>query len=147
MEANLVSMLEGQVPRLKDFPEIQREVAKHAEESKRHGELVESALKGLGEDTSALKDGIAKLTGMLGPMGMAMANDAPVKIVLANFASEHFEIACYHSIRAAAQACGNSEIVKICDQILRDEERMADVLEAAIPRVTREHLACVGVPA
>ena len=145
MESNLVSMLEGQVPRLADFPHLQREVALHAEESKRHAELVEAALESLGEDTSLLKDGVAKLTGMMGPVGIGLASDAPVKIVLSNYAIEHFEIACYRSLEIAAESAGLLDIASTCRSILQDEERMADLIEPAILEVTRAHLNMASV--
>lgn len=140
MESNLVNMLEGQVDRLASYPELQRSVADHAEESKRHAELVEAALHSLGEDTSTLKEGVAKLTGMLSPLGVGMASDAPVKIVLANYAAEHFEIACYRSLIAAAETAGLLEVAEVCREILDDEERMVEVLEPVIEEVTLSHL-------
>jgi ferritin-like metal-binding protein YciE len=140
MESNLVNMLEGQVEHLSGFPEIQRSVSRHAEESKRHASLVEDALKLLGEDTSALKDAVAKFTGLMSPLGVGMASDAPVKIVLANYAAEHFEIACYRSLRAAAEQSGFPEIADICLEILEDEENMVILLEPAIAEVTAVHL-------
>lgn len=141
MESNLINMLEGQVARLDDYPALRDHVARHAEESRRHADLVEKALDSLGEDTSALKEGMARLTGMISPLGVGMASDAPVKIVLANYAAEHFEIACYRSLMAAAASAGFSEVSATCQAILADEEKMADVLEQAIEEVTTSHLA------
>jgi ferritin-like metal-binding protein YciE len=145
MEANLADMLEGQVEHLADYPEFQEGVSQHAEESRRHASLVESALESLGEDTSALKDGVAKLAGKLSPLGISMTSDAPVKIVLANYAAEHFEIACYRSIEAAAEATGMEEIARMCRVILSDEERMARTLEPLIPAITMGHLGIGSV--
>ena len=144
MESNLVNMLEGQVESLSAYPELQRNVARHAEESKRHALLVEDALKSLGEDTSALKDAVAKFTGMMSPLGVGMASDAPVKIVLANYAAEHFEIACYRSLQTAAELAGLPGIVDICLEILEDEENMIVLLEPAISEVTATHLRNVA---
>ncbi len=141
MESNLVNMLEGQVERLADYPDLQAGVSAHAEESKMHAELVESALASMGENTSMLKEAVGKLSGMLGPMGIGMASDAPVKIVLANYAAENFEIACYRSLIEAAESCGLPEIASTCRRILEDEERMALVLEPAIEEVTAMHLS------
>jgi ferritin-like metal-binding protein YciE len=141
MEVNLAAMLEGQVERLADYPELQAGVAAHAEESVRHAQLVEAALTSLGEDTSSLKDGVAKLSGKLSPLGVGMAADAPVKIVLSNYAAEHFEIACYRSLEAAAEEAGLGEIAGTCRTILRDEENMAATLEPMITEITRSHLA------
>ena len=140
MESNLVKMLEGQVPRLADYPDIQQGVAAHAEESKRHAELIEAALESLGEDPSLLKESVAKLTGMISPLGVGMASDAPVKIVLADYAAEHFEIACYRSLVAACEAAGLTDIAATCAEILAEEVRMADTLQESIESVTAAHL-------
>ena len=42
---------------------------------------------------------------------------------------------------AAAEATGDRETAAVCEQILRDEERMADWLRTQIPLVTRQYLA------
>lgn len=144
MESNLVNMLDGQIEKLADYPDLQAGVSAHAKESKMHAQLVESALDAMGEDTSALKEGVAKLSGKLSPLGIGMASDAPVKIVLSNYAAEHFEIACYRSLAAAAEACGLPEVASICRRILEDEERMAAVLEPAITQVTTRHMTQVN---
>jgi ferritin-like metal-binding protein YciE len=140
MESNQVHMLEKQSDGLSDFPAIQRRVADHAEESRRHAELVEQALDSIGEDTSALKEAIGRFTGQLSPLAAAMAADEPVKIALANTGLEHFEIACYRSLKAAAEHCGQSQISQIAAEILRDEENMARYLEGEIELITRTHL-------
>jgi ferritin-like metal-binding protein YciE len=141
MESNLANMLEGQVPRLADYPELQRGVATHAEQSKRHAALVEGALESLGENTSALKEGIARLAGKISPLGVGMASDAPVKVVLSNYAAEHFEIACYLSLRTACEDAGLSEIAAMCEDILADEEEMAETLLSSIGEMTLAHLS------
>lgn len=145
MEANLAEMLQGQVKHLSDYPELQSAISTHAQESIRHAEMVEAALESIGEDTSTLKEGVARLTGKVSPLGIGMASDAPVKIVLANYAAEHFEIACYRSLEAAAEHAGLDEISRTCKSILEDEERMAALLAPAIRQVTEIHL--MGAPA
>jgi ferritin-like metal-binding protein YciE len=145
MESNIVNMLEGQLARLSDFPDLQQSVQMHAEESKRHADLVEAALQSLGEDPSLLKEGMARIAGRLSPMGLAMASDAPVKIVLSNYAIEHFEIACYRSLEIAATAAGLPNVAETCREILEDEENMARLIEPAIEVVTNAHLN--GIPA
>jgi ferritin-like metal-binding protein YciE len=140
MESNQIHMLEKQSDGLADFPAIQRRVADHAEESRRHAELVEQCLKSIGEDTSALKEAIGKFTGQLSPLAASMSADEPVKIALANTGLEHFEIACYRSLQAAAEHCGQHEIARVAAEILRDEENMARYLEGEIDLITRTHL-------
>ena len=64
-----------------------------------------------------------------------------VKNFLADYASEHFEIACYRSLITAADECDQSDIADICTEIMGEEEAMAEWIEEQIPEVTRMILA------
>ena len=59
------------------------------------------------------------------------------KNFLRDYAAEHFEIASYRSLVSAAQDLNHPEIAVICEEILMEEESMADWIEAKIPDVTR----------
>jgi ferritin-like metal-binding protein YciE len=59
--------------------------------------------------------------------------DELIKNALMDLASEHFEIGCYRALRAAAAQLGYAEIADLCDQNLRDEQRMAQWLEQQLP--------------
>jgi len=140
MESNLVTMLDQQVSHLDNHPLLQARVAEHKEESRRHAALIEECLSSLGTDTSMVKEGMAKVMGMVSPLPAAMSSDTAVKIVLSNYAAEHFEIACYRSIAAAARHCGEDQIAHVAMEILQEEEAMADFLQDAIEETTLVHL-------
>jgi ferritin-like metal-binding protein YciE len=55
-------------------------------------------------------------------------------------AAESFEIASYRALIAAARALGDEETARVCEEILRDEERMAAWLTENLPRVVQETL-------
>lgn len=137
MESNVISMLDKQASRMDDFPLMKRRIAEHAEESRRHAEQVEQCLNNLGSDTSTLKEGMAKVSGKIGPMAAAASPDEPVKATLANISTEHFEIACYSSLRAAAEHCGEAEVARVAESIMREEEAMAGFLEEQLAETTR----------
>ena len=140
MESNIIKMLEKQSKHLDDWPQMRQRIDSHLAESRRHAERVETCLKDLGSDTSALKEGMAKFSGMMGQTGMGAANDEPVKICIGNYAIEHFEIASYRSLKAAAENCGETQIATVAEEILREEEAMADYLDSHLGEVTQEHL-------
>lgn len=140
LESNVIKMLEKQISHLDDWPEFRQRLQSHLEESQRHATRVEQCLKAMGSDTSVVKEGMAKLTGMMSQMGIGAAVDEPVKICLGNYAIEHFEIACYRSLLAAAQHCGENEVAAVADEILQDEIAMAEYLEGNIEQVTTQHL-------
>lgn len=140
MESNIVDMLQTQAKHLENYPELQKRVAQHAAESKRHAQAVEECLQHLGSDTSALKEGMAKLSGILGSGAMGLATDDAVKMTLGDIATEHFEIASYESLRAGAALCGNQEVVQLADRILAEERAMAEFLEDCLDDVTEAFL-------
>ena len=63
-----------------------------------------------------------------------------MKNAIAEFASEHFEIACYSSLSAAAAELGYEDAVPVLEDILADEQEMADLLAVSIPEITLLHL-------
>jgi ferritin-like metal-binding protein YciE len=68
-------------------------------------------------------------------------SDEVVKAALASYAFEAMEIASYSILRSAAEDLGDVETARVCDQILREEEAMADWLKNNIPDITRQFLA------
>lgn len=141
MEQGLESSLKKHADADNVDPQLRRQINQHLDETRHHAELVKQALAELGTDPSALKSGLAKTMEALRGMGTFFAKDDEVKDILSAYAMEHFEIACYTSLKAGAQTAGFPQIVAICDQILEDEVKMANWLHDYIPTVTREFLA------
>ncbi len=143
MEMGLVTMLEKQVEETEGDPKMQSRIKEHLEETKRHAELIESCVERHGSNVSAGKDILSKMSSALSGTSMSMMSDAIVKNVHSSYAAEHFEIATYNTLRAAAEALGDNETAEICDQILVDEEMMAGWLIEQLPIVVENHLAKV----
>ena len=51
-----------------------------------------------------------------------------------------FEIASYKSLIAAAESAGETEVARVCQEILQDEEEMAAWLDERVPEVTQLYL-------
>lgn len=145
MESSAESILEKQVKRVKDHPEIHRRINDHLEETRRQQTRVEDCIKKLGGDTSILKEMVGKFSGSMQAMGAAGADDEIVKAVISNYAFESMEIASYKSLIAAAEAYNEPEIRRVCEEILHEEQRMAEWLENNVSDVTRMHLEKMGV--
>lgn len=141
MERGLEKALKKQAEADDIDPQLRRQINQHLGETRHHAELVKEALVDFGTDSSALKTGLAKTMETLKGVGTFFAEDDEVKDVLSAYAMEHFEIACYTSLKAGAEAGGFPKLASICDQIIEDEVRMADWLQNYIPAVTREFLA------
>ncbi|HEX2282675.1 MAG TPA: DUF892 family protein, partial [Thermomicrobiales bacterium] len=90
--------------------------------------------------TSAVKSGMASVMGAVQGMTTMVAEDDVLKNALHDYGTEHFEIACYTSLIAAAENLGDQETVRVCQEILRDDQAMADFLFQQIPPTTIEML-------
>jgi ferritin-like metal-binding protein YciE len=141
MELGLVTMLEKQIAETADKPAIQTRLKQHLEETKRHAELVEECLKRNGSDASGGKDLISKMSAAGQGMLASLPEDSLVKNAMGSYAAEHFEIASYTAIQAAAEECGDDETSSACSTIMEDEIRMANWLAEQLPSVVKEHIA------
>ncbi len=144
MENALLPILDNHAADAKDHPEIQARITTHRDQTKRHADLVRQCVEQLGSTTSATKTGLGTLFGYFQSVSTGMFSDEPVKNVLTDYATEHFEIACYRAIAAAAQELGEQRVAMICEEILRDEEAMADWLGTQLPPIVHE--AVIGGP-
>jgi ferritin-like metal-binding protein YciE len=140
MEQNLIQVLENHAKDASDHPQMQARIQQHLDETRRHAELVKGCVERLGSSTSAVKSAMGKLGGVMAGISTGAAKDELVKNALADYASEHFEIASYTSLIAGAQMLGDDETARVCRQILNDEVAMAQFLEQNIPMITQEFL-------
>lgn len=140
LEENLITVLEKQIKDASGKPEMKDKLQEHLEETKHHEQLVRACLARHGEEPSGSKDLLAKLGAALEGMGTSLANDTAVKNVHSGYAAEHMEIASYTLIRAAAVEHNDMETVAVCDEILADENEMAQWLLQQLPLVTVAHM-------
>ncbi|HEX2642477.1 MAG TPA: ferritin-like domain-containing protein [Thermoanaerobaculia bacterium] len=148
LERSLVEVLENHAKDAKDHPEAARRITQHLEETKMHAERVKDCVERLGGSTSSVKTAMGKVTGFFQGISTGAAPDELVKNALSDYAAEHFEIASYRALIAGARALGETEVARICQDILRDEENMASWLESQLPMMVQEYLgAGAGVGA
>jgi ferritin-like metal-binding protein YciE len=140
MEQSITKVLENHAKDAKDHPQIQARIQQHLEETRRHAELVKGCVIRLGGSTSAIKSGIANVMGTVQGMSTGLARDELVKNALQDYSTEYFEMACYKALIVAAQDVGDQETVSVCQQIIRDEEAMANWLDQQLPTVVQETL-------
>ena len=139
-EKALIPVLENHAKDAKDYPEIQQRDLQHAEETRRQAELVEGCIKQLGGTVSNVKSAIGTVTGTIQSVATGPFRDELIKNCLSDYAAEHFEIASYKALIAAAEHIGENGIVPTLREILREEEEMARWLDERLPMVTREVL-------
>jgi ferritin-like metal-binding protein YciE len=141
MESSLVGALENHAKDADKMPHIQNKIRDHAEATRRHAEMGKDCIERLGGSVSAVKTAIGNIGGFIHNMGSSMAKDEPVKNALNDIATEHFEIACYRALIDAARALGDEETVRVCEEIVRDEEDMARFLEQNLSSVVQGYLS------
>ncbi len=141
METGGVTTLSNHADAAQDYPEVAAKLREHADATRRHAELLEGRLAALGTGPSSLKEAVGAAFSKVAGIANLPAGDTVVKNALGDLAAENFEIASYLSLIAAAEAVGDRETAAVCEQILREEERMADWLRAQIPSLTRQFLA------
>lgn len=139
METGLIPILENHANDAKNYPQIQARIQQHVEETRQHANLVQGCIERHGESISAVKTGIGSLIGTVQSVATGPFEDQLVKNALADFASENFEVACYRALIVAAQQLGDQETVRVCEQILRDDQEMASWLEQNLP-LTVQHM-------
>ncbi|WFE76546.1 ferritin-like domain-containing protein [Roseinatronobacter sp. S2] len=140
MEKQAESILEGQVSRIKNYPELAERMQAHLEETISQRKRLEACIERRGISTSGVKDVSAKFTAMMQNLGGVFAGDEVVKGVLASYAFEAMEIASYRILAEAAMAEGDFETAQLCKEICQEEEAMADWLKEHMPRITTAFL-------
>lgn len=129
MEVEIAKVLESHQSAAEDYPEVQDKIAEHLEVTKQHAERVKECLEGLGESTSTVKSMIGTMMGAVTGPSTAPFGDQVIKNSMLEYATEHFEMAAYRNLAAAAEELGHPEIVTMCEEILADEEEMEEWLE------------------
>jgi ferritin-like metal-binding protein YciE len=141
LESHAADVTQNQASRLGDYPDLQRRVRQHHEETLRQRDRLGDCLSQLGETPSGLKDTVLRLVGNMQTLFHATADDEVLKGTFASVSLEHYEIACYRSLIAMAEACNEPAVAEVCRQNLREEEAMAQFLDSNIEQVTRTYLA------
>jgi len=140
MEKAMVPVLENHAKDAERFPELRQQLQQHASQTQRHADMVAECLRQLGEEPSTFKNTIARVMGAVQSVATGAFHDEIVKNALQDFGSESFEIACYRALIEGARGTGNQEIVRVCEEILREEEAMARFLEQSLPTAVHDVL-------
>jgi ferritin-like metal-binding protein YciE len=140
MEKQAEQMLSWLAGRIKSYPQLKQKIESHERQTRDQAQRVRGCIERLGGDTSLLKDAAGKFVAMGQGFSGLFAGDEVMKGALAGYTFEHMEIASYKILIAAAEEFGDSETVKVCEEILAEEEEMAEWLMENIEPLTREYL-------
>jgi ferritin-like metal-binding protein YciE len=140
LEKAQIPILENHAEDAHDQPHVRDRDLEHVERTKLHVKMVRKCIKLLGRKPSKAKDAIGRLGGAVNSLSTEPFDDEVVRNFVADFASENLEVASYQAIITAARDAGHEKIARICEEILDDEEEMADWLRSSLPRAVRDTL-------
>lgn len=140
LETQAVQLLSRQVERLENYPEMERRMREHIEESRRQAARLDEILRARGTSPSAIKDVGLSIMGNLAAMTHAAAQDEVIKNTFANYAFEHYEIASYRSLLIMAEAAGDTTAIPALRESLAEEERMAQWIADHLDSTTRTYM-------
>ncbi|WP_309084289.1 ferritin-like domain-containing protein [Chelativorans sp.] len=140
MEQQAEQMLDAQSRRIENYPELKARMEQHIAETRSQRQRLEACMERRGTTWSGMKDMAGQFTAMMQAVGGMFASDEVMKGVLANYSFEHFEIGSYRILVAGAQAAGDAETARVCEEILREEETMASWITENIPQITQAYL-------
>ena len=140
MEEQAEQMLSSQAGRIENYPELSAGIERHLQETKSQRERLERCLERRGTSASGLKDAAMKFTAMMQGLSGTVASDEVAKGTMASYTFEHYEISAYKMLVAAAQLAGDGETARVCEEICREEEAMAEQLEGLLPRIATTYL-------
>jgi ferritin-like metal-binding protein YciE len=129
IENQAIELLERQIGRLENYPEMSDRMRQHLEESKQHATRIEGLLADMNTSHSTLKDMVTSFMGNVAALGHAPASDEVVKNTFANYAFEHYEIAAYQGLLVVADAAGQQVSTSVLQQSLKEEQAMAKWIE------------------
>jgi ferritin-like metal-binding protein YciE len=139
MEHALEEVLERHAKDAEGHAEVHERVTRHIEETRRRADR-QGRIEQLGGSVSGSKSAFAKFFGA-GQMMNKPLQDTMVKNAIADYAAEHFEIAFYRALIAAAEQLGETDIVNQLRQILQQEVDMATFRERHVSGTVQEQLA------
>lgn len=140
MERQAEELMERQIERTDDYPDVQARLRQHLEETRTQIGRLDRCLEACDASASTLKDATMSFMGNMAAMAHMPAGDEILKNTFANNAFEHYEIAAYKSLIALAERAG-VDAASLLTQSLREEEQMAAWIDAHVKDVTLAYLA------
>ena len=135
MESGLAGILQSHAAHFTEFPGAADRIRQHITETEQHARRLEQCLAQLGRSPSGVKSTLSSLMGTIEGASTTMFRDRLAKDVLADYASEQFEVACYTALVSVALRLGYTDIARLCEDNLREDMAMAEWLLEQLPDV------------
>jgi ferritin-like metal-binding protein YciE len=142
MEKKLEETLEAYAKGAEDYPELQEKLEEHIDVTKNQQERLKARIEALGESVSTMKMETEKIMGKMAGTGTSMGfgEDSVVKNSVLAFSAEYMEIGSYTAIATVAKSIGDDETVTLVNEIITEEQAMADWAESHLQGLVKEFL-------
>lgn len=141
MEEQALTMMRGMLSRLENYPDLSARIERHIGETERQAQALQELLDSRASGTSMMKDAMGKMAATGQALSGIFASDEVVKGSMASYTFEHMEIIAYKVLIATANHLGDAAAVAIFEEILAEEQDMADWLFDNINDTTRLFLS------
>src|SRR3954454_12908542 len=129
MEQNVMRMLDGMISTTDD-PTILQELEHHKIETEGHAQRMKARLEAHGVTPSAVRQ-LGGIVGALAKMPLDMVRGEKAgRNARDGYATEHMEIASYQLLRRIAERANDEETATVCNDIIVQEQAMADTIAA-----------------
>jgi ferritin-like metal-binding protein YciE len=146
MEEQAEHMLRAQIGRIEHYPVVKARIEQHLQETLGQQALLRERIEALGGSTSAMKDLMGKMMAFGQAAGGMVNSDEIIKGSIASYVFENLEIATYTALIGAAKTVGDVETQRVCEQILPQEQAMAQWILIHLPELTEEFLVRDAAP-
>jgi ferritin-like metal-binding protein YciE len=146
MESGLIGILQNHAAQFgSELPSAAGRLEQHIVETQQHVQRLQECLRAMNAAPSGVKSMFSSVMGSIEGLSTAMFSDHRVKDVLADYASEQFEVACYTALIEAATELGHPEVARLCRLNLEEDKAMASWLLQQVPTVVSHEFVLAPV--
>lgn len=146
MEVQSEEMLKTHIRRLQHYPRLRDRVAGHLAETCEQRTRLEHCLRELGAEPSGLREFSARFLALGHGLLQVASSDEVVKSLVLTYSFESMEAMVYRTLATAAEVAAQPEVAGMCEDILRQEEAMAEWLREHLPDIVRQYLVRLELP-
>ncbi len=140
LEEQGLQQMQQQVSSLDHYPKYQTALRQHIPVTEKQIGRLDTALAGVDEGRSGLKEAVTKVAGTVGAAVHGAAGDAVLKNLFAGYAFQYDQIAAYRSLIVIAKAAGQEGSVKAFEMTITEEKEAAEAIDDIIEDVTSTYL-------
>jgi ferritin-like metal-binding protein YciE len=145
MEQDVLRMLDGMISTTDD-PEIKQALQQHKLETQGHADRMEKRLSAHGASPSMVREAGGILGALMKSVVDMTRSEKAGRNARDGFATEHMEIASYELLARIALRAGDEDTAADAREIIEEEKKMADAIEANWDKFAELSLREEGIP-